>query len=111
MRTIKFRGKRVDNGEWIEGSTWYRSQIEQDTEADRWVSVEERLPEKIQFVLLCEYTDNGFAGKIQTFHLGWYDNINKWFSESCGWMDNKNITHWQPLPQPPKERRSHEKVN
>lgn len=67
-----------------------------------WISTKHKMPEKMQFVLFCEYNDFGsFRGELQTFHIGWFDEIGQWFSECTGWMDNKTITHWMKLPSPP----------
>lgn len=57
-------------------------------EQQRWVSVKDRLPDKIGKVLVI---DNG---KV---------DINSWAGKYEGWYyANKNITHWMPLPEPPK---------
>ena len=67
-----------------------------------WIKIEDQMPKKMDFVLFCELTQDSFTGNLQTFHLGWFDNINMWFSESTGWIENKTkITHWMPLPSPP----------
>jgi hypothetical protein len=57
----------------------------------RWISVEERLPEHSGLVLA--YYDCGTCDV--TFHRyggGWY-----------GDCEDGHVTHWMPLPQPPKE--------
>jgi len=62
--------------------------------ADGWVSVEDGLPEKLTIVLVdgpnysvrCAYYQNGF-----------------WSFASGGHVLAKAITHWRPLPPPPKE--------
>ena len=67
-----------------------------------WIKVEDKMPVKMQFVLFCEYEDFGFCGKTQTFHIGWFDNTNAWFSECSGWIESKTkVTHWMPLPSAP----------
>lgn len=55
-----------------------------------WISVEDRLPNTGQKVIVWEANKkkidvNEFAGKYE----GWY-------------YRNDNITHWQPLPEPPE---------
>lgn len=67
-----------------------------------WISVEDKLPpEDIGDVL---YTDGIKVSK------GWYcHKKNQWFVDrwygSCDFDDNddKSITHWMPLPKPPKK--------
>lgn len=57
-------------------------------EQQRWVSVKDRLPDKIGKVLVI---DNG---KV---------DINSWAGKYEGWYyANKNITHWMPLPTLPE---------
>ena len=63
---------------------------ETEEQQPRWIPVTERLPDARQFVLV------------------WKDEKPKGFACVSFWMDNagwafKNITHWMPLPQPPKE--------
>lgn len=54
-----------------------------------WISVKDRLPDEIGKVLVI---DNG---KV---------DINSWAGKYEGWYyANKNITHWMPFPEPPKE--------
>lgn len=56
-----------------------------------WIPVTERLPEKNTSVLVS--TDNGIVFQCLYAYDGW-----------DLWEGNEvNITHWQPMPQPPKE--------
>ena len=55
-----------------------------------WVSVEDRLPEENTTVIVA--TDNRIVFQCLYSYDGW-----------DLWDDNDvNITHWQPMPQPPK---------
>lgn len=55
-----------------------------------WVSVKDRLPEENTTVIVA--TDNGIVFQCLYSYDGW-----------DLWDDNDiNITHWQPMPQPPK---------
>lgn len=74
------------------------------TEVPRWISVTERLPEKYIGEWLC-YTDDG---KIMILP---YDTPGDGSKECVfyAWDDDGysyqtfNVTHWMPLPEPPKE--------
>lgn len=61
-----------------------------------WISVTERLPDKGEIVLACgkrHATSGMFQGALR-------NNPKLW-----NWKGNtlKEVTHWMPLPQPPKE--------
>ena len=65
-------------------------------EATEWISVKDRLPETGKRVLT--YADNGamFAAHLDGY---WYiDTGEMYYSTPLA-----NITHWMPLPEPPKE--------
>ena len=59
-----------------------------------WISVEERLPEKDTRVLV--FSECG----VEVFE---YEGDDKWWADD-GWVHTNTygITHWQPLPEPPK---------
>lgn len=59
---------------------------------DNWISTKECLPSKYREVLLIDSIGNMFTG----YFLG------ERFEDSNGY-DTLDITHWQPLPKPPKE--------
>ena len=61
----------------------------------RWISVEERLPEDSDEVNLC--TRSGIVG------IGYYDKYRKnWVQYYAGGALCVDVTHWMPLPKPPK---------
>lgn len=96
----------------------------------RWISVEERLPESGVHVLLACKTRGGNEYVCDGFHTekfsqptefyedidadyseetdeyyfpeGWWEVIKNWDDYSCVAIED-TITHWMPLPQPPKE--------
>ena len=55
-----------------------------------WISVKDRLPEENTTVIVA--TDNGIVFQCLYAYDGW----NLWEGNEV------NITHWQPMPQPPK---------
>lgn len=57
--------------------------------ADKWISVEDELPPK-SYEMYLVYT------KFDTIDMDIYSAIGGWKKCNC-------VTHWQPLPQPPKE--------
>ena len=71
-----------------------------------WISVNDRLPENKEhdWVLAQVVEDNGYMHipKVMEYR----QSKNDWFEETYGWLSEHNgaftVTHWMPLPQPPK---------
>ena len=61
----------------------------------KWIPVSERLPDENDNTVLV-YA----AGYME---LGWFDEDDSvWKSDEYAW-DADEVTHWLPLPEPPKE--------
>ena len=58
----------------------------------RWIPVTKRLPELFKTVLVYDSTAKSVESAYMTRHKEW-----------IGVVINHNITHWMPLPEPPKE--------
>jgi hypothetical protein len=60
----------------------------------KWISVEDRLPENDEYVLVC------CRASSQVIRVSWYStHQRKWATDfSIGFGE---VTHWQPLPLPP----------
>lgn len=64
-----------------------------------WISVNDRLPE-VGVRVLCARTQTSMAGtRYLDQTVGYITGGSRW---SCR-MDWINVTHWMPLPEPPKE--------
>ena len=62
-----------------------------------WISVKDRLPENDQWVL-CFMKDKSFG----TFRVFQWNYIDWQWNDGNEWFDEKDVTHWMPLPEPPK---------
>ena len=66
-----------------------------------WISVKDRLPEDITNVLVF-----GEYWKVMIAQLDFFNGDGKaWYEKNGGFrghVDSDNITHWMPLPEPPK---------
>ena len=60
----------------------------------RWIPVTERLPEDDTICILTNGVSDaiGYRGKVFGWHLIWTD-----------YLEESDVTHWMPLPEPPKE--------
>ena len=72
-----------------------------------WISVSERLPEEWDRVLVCN---------VRIDDHEWYCGVTEAVFAPCGkgccdlkfeskgheYIDNSDVTHWMPLPKPPK---------
>ena len=56
-----------------------------------WISVDDRLPKDDEIVIICTDKNFIYAGEL----VG-----DTWFLDNDSWT--ATITHWMPLPQPPK---------
>ena len=58
----------------------------------KWIPVTERLPEKDDAVIICTDKNFIYAGEL----IG-----DTWYLDNDSWTET--VTHWMPLPEPPKE--------
>jgi len=109
MNAILSVGISVDKDELVKALSYDRQQYGKgyaegyaaaQADTPRWISVEERLPEKHVEVLICteDYGKNelGFANIAVWDGSEWIETWNR--KESIPY-----VSHWMPLPAPPKE--------
>ena len=71
-----------------------------------WISVDERLPAKHKEYLVYRTTPFGELVGMAYFKLKkkravWYQ-----YDRDFGFYEIEGVTHWMPLPEAPKERRT-----
>lgn len=68
-----------------------------------WISVKERLPEERTMVLIVDGGEVSVGQYSPTeYHpTGWWDYLSTDIN-GCE-VECHNVTHWMPLPEPPKE--------
>ena len=81
--------------------------VEIDTVKNEWVSVKDRLPETRSWVL-CYLRGIPYGGKIQVCRFRDADNYvdHPYFDHYRNGFPP--VSHWMPLPEPPKEGAEHE---
>ncbi len=88
----------INKDELIKALKYDREQYEKGysdgLNADKWISVNDRLPENCIEVLVYD-TDCGIV-------IGWYDKeIGDFAADFISPLDA--VTHWQPLPEKPQD--------
>lgn len=65
-----------------------------------WINVKDKLPEENADVLIYR---GGFIGDLMNVYT--YKGHNEWEDEYGYWSitEDEGITHWMPLPAPPKD--------
>lgn len=81
----------------------YITQLE--ARVPKWISVKDRLPEDDVDVIVYAISNNGGHTIVVTFHTHtlYGFNIEGWASPWQYFTRNYTITHWMPMPEPPKE--------
>lgn len=72
---------------WITTKSGKRIKVQKKS---NWISVKDKLPEPFATVLA--YSING-----RMYTVGYIDKL-------VGFMTRDTVTHWMPLPEPPKEK-------
>ena len=79
------------------------------TPPNEWVSVDDRLPEKRGEYIVCacdegEPIDERIWGDTVVICADYYDGTFTWYEGDTEYDISDIVTHWIPLPAPPKSR-------
>lgn len=75
-----------------------------DTNVHSWIPVTERLPEESGSYLVTTTTGAVTTARFyvgKTYPPTHYRPTE--YTSPTKWQSNRNVTHWMPLPEPPKE--------
>lgn len=70
---------------------------------NKWISVEDRLPEKEGNYIVAEKKGNGETYVTERGLLHWANGPSWCLSWQEQYVHEIKVTHWMPLPEPPKE--------
>ena len=82
--------------EIVPGLRKIAEELGQRQAASSWISVKDRLPEGGKCVLVYSQDGGVAEGKYNA-------RFKEWVQFRWSVTDLKNVTHWMPLPEPPKE--------
>ena len=74
-----------------------------EQEQRRWIPVTDRLPDSDDFVLVIA---SGIVGNItldNAIELAAFSEVEGWILEMWPELEDPKVTHWMPVPEPPKE--------
>ena len=112
------------DAEWAHGNEWETpitlgdhldaaiDALEAADKAQRWIPVSERLPDDVGSYLVYyhEWSNGDFLPKYDDYRIRImrFMNNGKWCmpvctDKRCEADTNREVTHWMPLPEPPKE--------
>ena len=87
---LRDKADRADNPSWTRMMHRAANRLQVLDQKQKWIPVTERLPEQGQEVIVY---DGGVVGpKVFAYHF--------WNKDYSSWL---RITHWMPMPEPPKE--------
>lgn len=101
LDTVK--GYKGNDCTFEQGADWL---IAHGVTVQEWIPVTERLPDNKEhdWVLAQVVEDNGFMHIPNV--MEYRQQRNDWLDETYGWLSEHNgaftVTHWMPLPEPPK---------
>ena len=73
---------------------------------NRWIPCSERLPGRFDSVLLAILSKNGYGEPAYYVTIGGMKNGTEFESYTGDICECETVTHWMPLPEPPKEGES-----
>ena len=93
----ELRDERYRHDRYVDFELAEAEELRKAREAQRWIPVTERLPEEFSSVIVYRKTKT-YSMLHYSSALGFHFYDSEW-----GDVTVDNVTHWMPLPEPPKE--------
>ena len=115
LKQAPFEGKVLDEWWWEEKIKMIADYlISNGVTVQEWISVKDRLPEEDgSYLVVINYFGNHQSINVRSFAkagetVNEYDlagEKNVWYryDSEYGYISTDSVTHWMPLPNPPKE--------
>ena len=103
LKAVQNIAVNIDKDELLKALQYDRNQYEQGyidgKQANKWISVDDQFPQDNGYALV--YINKYKQDAIREYY---YCGNGEWEDET-GWATTEcfGITHWMPLPEPPKE--------
>lgn len=70
-----------------------------------WISVKDKMPKIGNWYLVVHKPNGTISRKDLVVNFLFYDSDNLWLHKQGDFdSDQDNVTHWMPLPKPPKNK-------
>ena len=109
---FKWHNYLYESGEQLNNDDIASFLIAHGITVQEWISVDDRLPDKKGAFLVYVKTKNKWGGYIKTtWFTSCYEGVEEdmqgkqvWYDYDSDWGDYevRDVTHWMPLPGPPK---------
>ena len=104
IETMQWKMREAGTSDWNRCLDEVERFIREFPQVGGWIPVSERLPEEGYGVLVTVNGKHNNITFIDALEIAEYDSTDGWIVE--GYLDwtNPDVTAWQPLPEPYKER-------
>ena len=105
LRAVQYQGNAVHgyHDKYIQNSELADHLIANGVTIPEWISVKDRLPDTAERVLVCKTWLGTVYKPVYGYYQDYPNQKGCWYVlTEFGYYPQREVTHWMPLPQPPK---------